>query len=109
MREIIDIIPHARLVTALTGANGVELAEKHRPDLILLDIRLPDISGYEVLKLLQGTSATAGIPVIALTGEAMPREIQRGQAAGFRRYITKPFSVKEMVRVIGATAAESVN
>ena len=73
-----------------TGAAGVERAERLRPDLVLIDIQLPDIDGFEVLRRLQARPQTAGIPCIALSANAMPEDIARALAAGFEDYWTKP-------------------
>lgn len=79
------------LLSATTGQGGLELAREHLPDLILLDINLPDMNGIDVLRLLARDAATALIPVIALSSDAYPRQIELGIAAGFYRYLTKPF------------------
>ncbi|MBT3267477.1 response regulator [Candidatus Poribacteria bacterium] len=94
--------PHARL--------GLELAHAHRPDLILLDIHLPGMDGYEALETLLTWEETRDIPVLALTADAMPGEVKRGLAAGFARYLTKPIDVPTFIDAIdtfltpGATA-----
>ena len=68
-----------------------------QPDVILMDINLPDINGYEVLKLLRSDPATADIPVVALSANAMPRDVSKGLKAGFFRYITKPIKIQEFM------------
>jgi protein-histidine pros-kinase len=88
------------LVTADTGRSGIDLALAHRPDLIILDIQLPDIDGFEVLSLLRRHTETAPIPVLALSADAMPRDVRRGLAAGFLAYLTKPFDVDELLQAI---------
>ncbi|MDP3515603.1 MAG: response regulator [Pseudohongiella sp.] len=87
--------PQHRLLSATHGGLGVELARAHLPAVILMDISLPDISGTEILKLLQADPATAHIPVIALSANALPHEIESGLEAGFFRYVTKPIRVRE--------------
>jgi CheY-like chemotaxis protein len=72
------------------------------PDLILLDINLLGISGWQALKILQEEAATRHIPVLALSANAMPRDIERGQAAGFFRYLTKPIRVTEFMEALDA-------
>ena len=89
--------PQHRLIAASHGALGLEFARVHLPAVILMDINLPDISGSEILKILQADPATAHIPVIALSANAMPHEIQSGLQAGFFRYVTKPIRVKEFL------------
>lgn len=86
-----------RLLSAIDGSRGVELARSCRPDVILMDINLPGISGTEALKILREDSATAHIPVLALSANAMPRDIERGLNAGFFRYLTKPIKVGEFM------------
>jgi CheY-like chemotaxis protein len=87
--------PQHRLLSATHGTLGIEIARAHQPDVILLDINLPDINGIEVLKVLQADPVTAHIPVVALSANAMPQEIERGLQAGFYRYVTKPIRVHE--------------
>ncbi len=85
--------PDWRLLTAVTGGLGVELARAYRPDLILMDINLPGINGFQALEILREDPLTAQIPVIALTANATPGDIRRGLEAGFFRYLTKPINV----------------
>jgi CheY-like chemotaxis protein len=89
--------PDLRLLTAVNGNLGIELARSRHPRVILMDINLPDISGFEALTILRGGEATAGIPVIALSANAMPRDIEKGLKAGFLRYLTKPIKVNEFM------------
>ncbi len=89
-----------RLVTALDGPSGIEIARSVLPDLILMDINLPGMSGIQALKILLETEATAGIPVIAISANAIPRDIERGLALGFCRYITKPLNVKQFMEML---------
>jgi PAS domain S-box-containing protein len=86
-----------RLLTAVNGTLGIELARSAHPRVILLDINLPDLNGIEVLKILRADPATAGIPVVALSANAMPRDIEIGREAGFFRYLTKPIKVNEFM------------
>lgn len=86
-----------RLLSAIDGNRGVELARSRRPDVILMDINLPGISGTEALRILRDDKATAHIPVVALSANAMPRDIERGMEAGFFRYLTKPIRVDEFM------------
>jgi len=85
------------LLTATNGRAGVELVCASQPDVVLMDINLPDISGIEVLKILRGNPATAHIPVVALSANAMPRDIEQGMQAGFFLYLTKPIKVNEFM------------
>ena len=100
VEQIIARHPDIRLLTALNGISGIETARSSLPDVILTDINLPDISGYEVLKTLGSDTATAHIPVIAISANAMPVDIQNGLNAGFFRYITKPIKVDEFMLVL---------
>jgi CheY-like chemotaxis protein len=86
-----------RLLTAVNGHGGIELARTRQPKVILMDINLPDISGYEALKILREDATTAHIPVVALSANAMPRDIEKGLKAGFFRYLTKPIKVNEFM------------
>lgn len=94
--------PQIRLINASHGGLGLELARAHLPAVILMDINLPDISGTETLKILRSDPATAHIPVIALSANAMPYEIESGLQAGFFRYVTKPIRVPEFLDAMDA-------
>ena len=76
---------------------GLELAKEHKPDLILLDINLPGMDGFEVLKYLRQDDITRNTPIIAISANAMPSDIIKGQEAGFDKYITKPINIKELL------------
>ncbi len=86
-----------RLLSATDGNRGIEIARATRPDVILMDINLPGISGIQALQILCADPATAHIPVIALSANAIPRDIERGLEAGFFRYLTKPIKVNEFM------------
>ncbi len=86
-----------KLLTAIDGHLGIELARAYLPDVILMDINLPGISGYGALKILHEDPATAHIPVLALSANAVPRDIEKGLEAGFFRYLTKPIRVREFM------------
>ena len=85
------------MLTAINGHLGIQMARAHQPDVILMDINLPGISGYGVLKVLLEDAATAHIPIMALSANAVPRDIQKGMDAGFFRYLTKPIEVVEFM------------
>jgi CheY-like chemotaxis protein len=89
-----------RLLSARDGNRGIEIARVSRPDVILMDINLPGISGITALKILGLDPATAHIPVVALSANAMPRDIERGLEAGFFRYLTKPIKVNEFMETL---------
>ena len=86
-----------RLLSAKDGNMGIQLARTHQPEVILMDINLPGISGSEALKILRADPSTAHIPVIALSANAMPRDIEKGLQAGFFRYLTKPIKVNAFI------------
>ncbi len=89
-----------KFLSAVDGHMGIQLARAHQPDVILMDINLPDISGYDTLKILREDPATAHISVVALSANAMPSDIERGMEAGFFRYLTKPIRVREFMEAL---------
>jgi CheY-like chemotaxis protein/two-component sensor histidine kinase len=93
--KIIARRPDMRLLSATNGVLGIELARTSQPDVILMDINLPGMSGIKAMQLMRADIATAHIPVVALSANAMPRDIERGLQAGFFRYLTKPIKVNE--------------
>jgi len=97
--------PDLHLLSATDGRSGVELARATRPTVILMDINLPGISGVTALKLLAADPATAHIPVVALSANALPRDIAKGLAAGFFRYVTKPIRVAEFMATLDLALA----
>lgn len=94
-----------RLLTAVNGNSGIEMARASPPDVILLDINLPDISGFKALKILRSDPATAHIPVIALSANAMPLNIESGLEAGFFHYLTKPIKLGEFSEALDMALA----
>jgi len=102
VEEILRLRGDLRLIAAPDAHIGLELARAHLPQIILMDINLPGMSGLEALKILQGSSKTGHIPIIALTAVAMPRDIEKGLEAGFFRYITKPINVEEFTSAINS-------
>lgn len=103
VEEIISFRPDLKLLSAPDGHLGIELARAHQPDIILMDINLPGLNGIDAVKLLQTDPRTAHIPVIALTANAMPRDVERGLAAGFFRYLIKPINIDEFTEAINST------
>ena len=89
-----------RLLSALAPGLGLELARTHQPALILLDINLPDMDGYAVMQCLREHETTRDIPVLAISANAMPKDIERSKAAGFVAYLTKPLDVAELLRTV---------
>lgn len=92
--------PQTRLLTALTPDDGLELIRQHHPDLILLDINLPGMSGFEVLNRIRQLPACAATPVIAVTARAMPDDVETGLKAGFSAYLTKPLDIEQFLKTI---------
>jgi PAS domain S-box-containing protein len=103
VEDLIARRPDIRLLSARDGNRGIEIARASQPDVILMDINLPGISGITALKILALDPATAHIPVVALSANAMPRDIERGLEAGFFRYLTKPIKVSEFMETLDAT------
>ncbi|HVS26190.1 MAG TPA: PAS domain S-box protein [Burkholderiales bacterium] len=97
VEDLIARRPDIRLLSARDGNRGIEIARASRPDVILMDINLPGISGIQALRILAEDPATAHIPVVALSANAMPRDIEKGLEAGFFRYLTKPIKVNEFM------------
>lgn len=100
VRQLVEKRPGIRFVSAEDGATGIALAHIHKPDVILMDINLPGISGLDVLKILRETPATAQTPVIAISANAMAHDVALGLGAGFLNYITKPIKVPEFMRAL---------
>jgi len=86
-----------KLLTAIDAHLGIRQALAFLPDVILMDINLPGLSGYGALKILREDPATSHIPIMALSANAVPREIEKGLEAGFFRYLTKPINVVEFM------------
>ncbi len=96
-----------RMLTATDGNRGVELARTCLPDVILMDINLPGISGIEALRILRQDKTTAHIPIVAVSANAMPRDIQKGLEAGFFRYLTKPIKVTDFMDTLNLALAST--
>ena len=92
-----------RLLSARDATSGIEIARAAIPDVILMDINLPGISGIQALRILRDDPLTAHIPVLALSANAMPRDIEKGLQAGFFRYLTKPIKVNEFMKTLDVT------
>lgn len=103
-RQLVSFIIARRtdlqLIEADTGLSGIELAVSTQPAVILLDLSLPDTGGYEVLKQLQEKSTTSHIPVVAVSGDYSPEDVERGMAAGMHGYLSKPVKVNELYSII---------
>jgi CheY-like chemotaxis protein len=106
IERILKLRPRVRLLSAAQGRLGIDLARQHCPDLIFLDLHLPDIQGDEVLRQLQGDAATRDIPVIMLSADATPHQADRLRAAGAKGYMVKPLDVKEFLQILDDTLKE---
>jgi len=100
VEELVRGVQGLRIMSEPTGTAGVARAASLHPDLILIDMQLPDFDGFEVLRRLRASSATAHTPCIALSANAMPEDIARAREAGFDDYWTKPVKLKEFVRAL---------
>ncbi len=100
METIIGRMKGVSMISAYNAELGMSMAEEHQPDLILMDINLPGMDGIAAMKVLSTIDKTRDIPVIAISAAAMKRDIQRGMAAGFKEYLTKPFNIPEIVKAI---------
>ena len=100
VQQIIEHQQQIRMLTARDGSLGIALARNELPDVILMDINLPGISGREALDVLRDDPRTAHIPIIALSANAMPHDIAAGMHAGFFHYLTKPIKVDEFMSAL---------
>ena len=103
--ELIEEIIHSqriniRLISNMNGKQAVPLALQHEPDLILLDLNLPDIEGYDVIKLLRGETKTKAIPVVVISADAMPQQLEKLLKAGVRNYLTKPLDIPSFLQEV---------
>ena len=107
VEQLIARRPDLRMLGAADGNLGIEFARAYQPEVILMDINLPGISGIEALKILRADPATAHIPIIALSANAVPRDIARGLEAGFFNYLTKPIKVNQFMEALDVALAYS--
>ncbi len=107
VEEIVGFRADLRLLAAPDGHMGIEMARAHQPDLVLMDLNLPGMSGTDALQELRRDPRTAHIPVLALTANAMPRDVERGLESGFDRYLTKPINIEEFNAAIDQTLRAS--
>ncbi len=103
VERILSQRPEIQLLSAEQGRAGIELARERKPDAILLDLNLPDIQGHEVLMNLRANETTAEIPVIIVSADATPGQIQRLKQAGAQAYLTKPIAVGRFLQVLDET------
>jgi len=103
VEQILERWPNVRSFAAMQGRLGLDLAAQHHPDLILLDLHLPDMSGLEVLSQLRANAETQDLPVVVLSADATPGQVDRVLAAGARAYLTKPIDVPAFLAVLAET------
>jgi len=107
LEEVISHIPNLSLLAAPDAESGILVAMEARPDIIVMDINLPGMSGFEAIERLKRQPETQNIPVIALSAAAMSKDIQKGAEAGFFAYLTKPFVIDELLTTIDQALAEA--
>ncbi|MBT9505116.1 response regulator [Rhodoferax sp.] len=98
--QILGRRPDIEMLAAATPEQGIALALANCPDLILVDINMPGMDGYQVLDILKRESKLENVPVIAVTANAMPRDVERGMASGFAEYLTKPLDIDRFMKTI---------
>lgn len=106
MEELLEDVDHAIMLSANTPELGIELATAHNPDIIVLDINLPGMDGFQVLEILKKSETTKDIPIIALSANAMPNDIKKGLEAGFLHYLTKPLNIDAFFDAIDPILAQ---
>jgi len=105
VREMVALRPGLELLVAVDGAQGVALALAHRPELVLVDVQLPDFDGFEVLRRLRAAPGGKALRCIALSANALPEDIARALDAGFADYWTKPIDFKRFLAGLDAAFA----
>ncbi|MCD5322401.1 MULTISPECIES: hybrid sensor histidine kinase/response regulator [Pontibacillus] len=100
VRRILETYEQIELISSTTGEMGIDLAQAHEPDLILIDLNLPGIDGFTVLSRLKELKETKDLPVVAISANAMPRDIEKGLVAGFDDYLTKPIQVGKFMKMV---------
>ncbi|MFN3415826.1 MAG: response regulator [Caldimonas sp.] len=99
-RQVLGLRPGLTLVTAGDGISGLALVRAHRPDLVVIDIDLPGMDGLELCRRLRADPQTAHIPKVALSANAMPRDVEQAHEAGFEAYLTKPMDVPALIALL---------
>ena len=106
-RRLIETVlsqePQVRVLSAINGRKGLDLARQQKPDVILLDLHLPDMNGDEILSELRAEVLTRDTPVIVLSADATPQQIKRLLEMGVKNYLTKPLNIAEFLRVLEDT------
>jgi CheY-like chemotaxis protein len=102
VKQLIERRSDLILLTAITADTSIQMAQEYCPAVIIMDINLPDINGFIALEILRANPTSTHIPVIALSSDAYPNQIEKGIKAGFFRYITKPFHIDEFMDALDA-------
>jgi CheY-like chemotaxis protein len=105
--RILEFRPGVKIIHAPHGQKGIEMATAYRPKLMLLDLNLPDMHGADVLRLMQANPATEQIPVVILSADATPSQIERLLTAGAKNYLTKPFDIEPFLAVVDEYTTEN--
>ena len=100
LRHAIKRLPGVHLEVAIDGGTGLALAQRLRPDLLLLDMNMPVLSGTEVMQRVRADPALASVPCVAVSANSLPEDIERAMSAGFDDYITKPFAVARVLDLV---------
>jgi CheY-like chemotaxis protein len=100
VEQLIARRPDLRLISVVDGNLAIDFARVYLPEVILMDINLPGISGLEAMKILRTDPLTAHIPIIAISANALPQDIEKAIKAGFFKYITKPFNVIQFMEIL---------
>lgn len=100
MQRLVSSKTPYKLITSGDASLGLQLARENQPDLILLDINLPGMDGYETMEQLKNSSQTQDIPVVAISAAAMERDLLKGKKAGFKKYLTKPVDINILLATI---------
>jgi CheY-like chemotaxis protein len=106
LERVFALRDNVTLMTATHGRLGIEIATEHHPDLVLLDLHLPDLDGDEVLELLRADGSTADIPIVIVSADATPGQISRLREAGADEYFTKPIDITELLAFVDHLAAQ---
>ena len=102
IRQLLESDPQVEVIdTAGSGPVALQKIREQCPDVVTMDIEMPGMDGFDILKLLRNTDETKDIPVIALSANAMPVQVQKGLDAGFRRYLTKPIKANQVLEAVG--------
>jgi CheY-like chemotaxis protein len=107
VEQIIARRANMHLLSAAEAGIGIAFARSHQPDVILMDINLPGISGMDAMRILRADPRTAHIPILALSANAAPRDIEQALAAGFVDYVTKPIRVNDFLKALDAALTRS--